>query len=455
MSDRTDAQQLNNPKNTAENATAEAAQPVHAEHPLSAGGVVQQKTRHTTRKLTLGFIAARDIPPAPFKALKLERDDVIRLLTESGGKPLDLRGADMRGTDLKGLNMPGVIFGLADPLASDEDRREYAARLDNASLAGSNLAGCAAPEVVMSGADLRGAVLFNANFEGANCSGACFDKTDLHNVSFERADLSGASFIEANCEGAHFVGANLQNAHLKITRLRSADFSLCNLTGADLQLTVMDEQTFFGGASLNEARFDGARLRLLDLTVIDWRLVKKAGEEIDAQSSALNTQQAHFRAAARVYRQLASALQGQGLIAEARRFGAQSKWMDCHARWNATLDAWRGRRFGALAARILSWLSSASQGIISGYGRQPLWIVGWSLLVVGMYAGMYAAFSIKSITGFLALAFSARAFVGFAYTNNAQAHLIASMQWLPFSETFLGLLLLILWVVTLTQLINE
>ncbi len=450
MSDRTDAQQqMNNSKTNTGDATAEAIQP------SSASGVVQQKTRHTTRKLTLGFIAARDIPPAPFKSIKLEREDVIRLLTESGGKPLDLRGADLRGADLKGLNMPGVIFGLADPLASDEDRREYAARLDSASLAGSNLAGCAAPEVVISGADLRGAVLFNANFEGANCSGACFDKTDLHNVSFERADLNNANFIEANCEGAHFVGANLQNAHLKMARLRNADFSLCNLTGADLQLTVMDEQTFLGGASLNEARFDGSRLRLLDLTVIDWNLVKKSGEEIDAQSAALTTQQAHFRAAARVYRQLASALQGQGLIAEARRFGAKSKWMDCHARWNAALDAWRGRRYGSLAARLLSWLGSASQGIISGYGRQPLWIAGWSLLIIGVYAGLYAMFGAKGSAGILALMFSARSFVGFAYANNAQVHLIASLQWLPFSETFLGLLLLILWVVTLAQLMNE
>ena len=72
----------------------------------------------------------------------------------------------------------------------------------------------------LSGADLRGANLYESNLRSANLSGANLRGADLYEANLSGAklswaNLSGADLYEANLSGAKLRGANLYEANLR------------------------------------------------------------------------------------------------------------------------------------------------------------------------------------------------------------------------------------------------
>jgi uncharacterized protein YjbI with pentapeptide repeats len=63
--------------------------------------------------------------------------------------------------------------------------------------------------VVLVGAILEQAWLFDADFRGADLRDVIFDRSNVKCADFSDADLRGASFTEAVVDGAIFTGAEL------------------------------------------------------------------------------------------------------------------------------------------------------------------------------------------------------------------------------------------------------
>ncbi|HKD75790.1 MAG TPA: pentapeptide repeat-containing protein, partial [Ktedonobacterales bacterium] len=285
----------------------------------SVSGMAEQEPRNPPRKGLLGRAMTRDIPRPPFAGRKLGRGEVEQILavTRETGRQgaIDLRGVDLRDADLSRLNLAGARLGDDDPLATDGERRDLAAQMDRANLAGTNLAGAIAPGVGFAEANLQAAQLVHANCAGARFAGASLAEANLTGAQLTDADLTGANLAGAQLAGAVLVGAHMQKTFLRGAHLESADLGLTNLMGADLRHAYCNDQTHLGGAYLRHVAIEGLHLRDLDLTAIDWSPVKRLGDELAADAEASNAQAPAYRAAARVYRRLGLALRGQGMSA--------------------------------------------------------------------------------------------------------------------------------------------
>ena len=122
-----------------------------------------------------------------------------------------------------------------------------------------------APQVNISGAELRNADLMGAVLRRANLSGCFLNPCHLYHADLREADVSNALFNGSNMRGADLRGANLTGADLDRTILSDADLSGANLTNANLQRTSLVGARLIG-ANLTGANFSGASLVRSDLT---------------------------------------------------------------------------------------------------------------------------------------------------------------------------------------------
>ncbi len=376
-------------------------------------------TGSSNRKNALSRVLTRDIPHPPFAGKPLGRAEVERLLgiAADTGRPghLDLRGADLREADLSGLNLAGIQLGDDDPLATDAERRELAARLDRAVLAGARLDGIVAPAVRFDRANVQAVSLVGANLAGASFAGAHLSGSNLSNARLTNADFSDAVLADARLDGAVLVGATFARARLGGAHLESADLGLANCVGADLRFAYCDDQTFFGGASLQGAYVEGLRWRDADLTAVDWGRVRLIGEERDANAALPAARAMAFRAAARSYRRLGAVIRAQGMTAAGNRFAARARLMERRSMWSETRDRWLARRYLPMAVSASRWLGSFTQGVTTGYGERPVWAVGWAAICGLICALLFAALMPGlGLGGALALSFGALLGRGFA-----------------------------------------
>ncbi|WP_154655834.1 pentapeptide repeat-containing protein [Fortiea contorta] len=93
------------------------------------------------------------------------------------------------------------------------------ASLEKANLYQANLAG-----VDLTGANLRGAILTAANLQGANLKGANLEQAILSAANLENANLTGANFHRANLYLAKLHQATLNHAILTQANLKEAVF---------------------------------------------------------------------------------------------------------------------------------------------------------------------------------------------------------------------------------------
>ncbi len=170
---------------------------------------------------------------------------------------VDISGADLRHSDLMGAvmrraNLSGCFLNPCHLYHADLRESD----LSNALFNGSNMRGADLRGANLTGADLDRTVLSDANLAGANLTNANLQRTSLIGANLTGANLTGASFA-----GAGLVRANLTDAVLNGTDLFQTQIWACNLTGADLTgaalgYTVFQDCDLRAAVGLDQARHD-------------------------------------------------------------------------------------------------------------------------------------------------------------------------------------------------------
>jgi uncharacterized protein YjbI with pentapeptide repeats len=313
----------------------------------------------------------------PFRGRKLSRAEIEWLLVAYKDRFTPEKGLDVRGADLDGVNLSGLpLIGLHGGLAynewehgSEEQRKVAAVHMSNSLLVAAQLQGAHLCEAQLQGADLReaqlrGAILREAQLQEAHLFGAQLQGADLN-----WAQLQGADLREAQLQDAQLNRAQLQDAQLN-------DVTLANPRGI--------------GPQLADIRWDG-----VNLAVIDWSQVEMLGNEYSArqkkdQDSSVKDKELRlneYREAVRANRQVAVALQTQGLNEEAARFAYRANVLQRKVLWfqmiqpKISLRQWI-RKLGA-------WVFSHLLNLVAGYGYRPERSFLAYLLVTFGFMGLY------------------------------------------------------------------
>ena len=122
-----------------------------------------------------------------------------------------------------------------------------------------------APQVNISGADLRHSDLMGAVMRRANLSGCYLNPSHLYHADLREANVTNALLNGANMRGADLRGADFTGADFDRAVLSDADLSGANLTNANLQRTSLIGAKL-NGTNLTGANFSGADLVRSDLT---------------------------------------------------------------------------------------------------------------------------------------------------------------------------------------------
>src|SRR5260221_419802 len=372
----------------------------------------------------------------PFKGMKLERADIEWLLATDDGGPvkrsnekegvregLDVRGADLQEANLHRLPLTRLRGGLTfdEWQKATEEQRSSAVVL----MRGANL----------SGAQLASANLMQAQLAGANLSGAQLASANLMQAQLERANL-----YRAHLEGANLIEAQLEGASLSEAQLARADLREAQLAGADLRNAELGDHQH-RGPQLAEPRWGDT-----NLAVVEWSRVDVLGDEYQARqkktSDGKKKEQAarlsEYQEAVRANRQLAVALQSQGLSEEAARF------------------AYRAQRLQRIVLRRqrkwVAYLFSRVLDLLAGYGYSPGRTALWYLFVIVGFAVAYFAFG--HLPPFPdALVFSLMSFHGrgFFPSLSSETSLHNQVVEIAAMEAVLGLLIEISFIATFTQ----
>jgi uncharacterized protein YjbI with pentapeptide repeats len=355
----------------------------------------------------------------PFKDIKLSRADVEWLLVthENGRGPvdwsdasqhnrkgLDLRGADLRHVDLHHLPLACLCGGIS---RSNWDETTLKQRI---------MAGIHLEEASVRSAHLEAACLTRAHLEGADMGWAHLEGADLY-----RAHLEGATLFKA-----YLGGTSLRNAYLDIaTNLSNIHF----------------EDKNFGITLTTDIHWSD-----VNLAVINWKQLKVLGEEALAKQSTSWTGQAKkkeewlagYRSAVRSNRQLAVALQSQGMNEDAARF------------------AFRAQKLQRIVLRLErnygQYLFSGFLDLLAGYGYRPGRSVIWYLVTIFGFTLAYFAIGhlpffpdafVFSLTSFHGRGF----FPGLGSENSLHNPLVI----LAAFEAVIGLLIEISFIATFTQ----
>ncbi len=364
----------------------------------------------------------------PFKEIELSRADVEWLLAthENGRGPvkwsdesqrvregLDLRGTDLCQAKLSGLPLAYMRGGLIDEewmIASKEQVHMAAVLLKEADLVG---------------AQLQKAKLGDAQLQKADLRGVQLQEADLRGVQLQEADLGRTQLQKADLRGAQ-----LQKAYLGRAQLRGADLRRADLEHATLdRVTLSDEQ--YGAARLADISWGNA-----NLAVVDWGPVKELGDE---QRARRTKDVDDYREAVRANRQLAVALQSQGLNENAAGFAYRAQKLQ-------RVVLRRQRKFG-------QYLFFLFLDMIAGYGYRPVRSVLWYLAIIVGFAIAYYAFGHLSLFPPDAFVYSLTSFHGRGFfpglENRHSLH--DPLVMLAAIEAVVGLFIEISFIATFTQ----
>ncbi len=281
----------------------------------------------------------------PFKGAKLNRADVEWLVAthEQGHVPIDAsnklqgerEGLDLRGATLSGDTDRGVdLQGL--PLARLRGGLSPSSRVIKGKRYSTTTEQIIAAVVRMERVNLSFAQLEGANLSIAQLQGADLTETQLQGAALTGAQLEGATLTGAQLEGATLNFVQLKGATLSSAQLKGADLTSADLTGADLTGALL-ENVRFAGVKLSDKSGVGPRLADIqwgntNLAVTDWSQVHILGDECAAyqpvsegkmKDEAIRLEE--YLIAVRANRQLALALQAQGLDEDASRYAYRAK----------------------------------------------------------------------------------------------------------------------------------
>src|SRR6266851_3227378 len=342
-----------------------------------------------------------------------------------------LKGAYLRRAQLKGAELSGAQLVGASLIEAQLE----GARLIKAQLAGADL----------SRAQLKGAILIEAQLEGADLSraqlvGAILIEAQLGRANLILAQLKGADLSRAQLKGAYLIEAQLEGVNLSEAQLEGADLSRARLKGVDLREVILGDKQRIGPRLADLQWGDN------NLAVVDWSQVDVLGDEREARQKKTpdgkKKEQAErlseYQAAVRANRQLAVALQSQGLSEEAARF------------------AYRAQRLQRIVLRrqwrVGSYLFSGFLDLIAGYGYRPGRTVLWYLCVIVSFAVAY--FALGHLPPFPdALVFSLMSFHGrgFFPSLSSETSLHNQVVEIAAIEAVVGLLIEISFIATFTQ----
>ncbi|HEX5155811.1 MAG TPA: pentapeptide repeat-containing protein [Ktedonobacterales bacterium] len=419
----------------------------------------------------LGGLAGATAEQIAAAAVHLERSDL---------REAQLQGADLRGARLDFARAEGARLELAQCVRAEMKQVDLRhAHLEGASLREAfmekaNLYEAHLEGATLSGTRLKAASLSNAHMEGASVGGARLENAFLRNTHLEGARLFGARLDRASLIGAHLEGAMMRRVHLEGASLASAslggkrmapdDLSHIRqwapdfpevLRPADLQRTFFDTASVldnvilgdrqYGYAELADAHWGDANLAVVRWT--DGRAAIILGDEREAHQHTTPEGKAKTRAerladlerAVRANRQLAVALQAQGLNEDAGSFAYRAQ----------VLQARVLRR----QLRIGQYLFSRFLDLLAGYGYRPwrslvaylLVIVGFAVtfFIQGSISGPHLAWNEALIISLTA--FHGRGFFPEQFQPGDPQSAIAAI------EAVIGLLIEICFIATFTQ----
>ncbi len=123
---------------------------------------------------------------------------------------------------------------------------------DNLDLNAAYMSYVRAPQVNISGADVRDSDLMGAVLQRANLSGCYMNPCHLYHANLRETDMTRARLNGANLRGADLRGADLSGADLDRAVLSEADLTGAKLVNANLSRVSL------GGANLTDADLTGA-----------------------------------------------------------------------------------------------------------------------------------------------------------------------------------------------------
>lgn len=168
-----------------------------------------------------------------------ENNTLKETLFEAVKQNIILYGADLRGANLKDANLCGA--NLKDAILNDANL--CGAILNGANLYGADLNGADLCGAYLNGADLRGTDLSGANFRGAilngaYLNGAILNGADLCGANLKYADLSGTYLKDAILNGADLRGTILNNAYLNYIKIKYNGILLVGNIGSRNDYTI-------------------------------------------------------------------------------------------------------------------------------------------------------------------------------------------------------------------------
>jgi uncharacterized protein YjbI with pentapeptide repeats len=424
----------------------------------------------------------------PFKDIKLSRADVEWLLAthENGRGPvgwndasyyerqgLDLRGANLSGADLSYLPLTKMLGGLTGGAWTNitpKHREMAAVHMEHAYLKGTHLEGATLGRAHLEGCYLGQAHLEQVYLRAAHLEGADLGRAHLEASDLSRSHLNFAYLREAHLEGAILTEAHLEGASLRETYLGgkliqgSSESYLTKLTPANLRGAFFDVATNLEGVRLGDRRIGFTLLADIywgnaNLAVVDWKQVSMPGDEFEARQkmrdAKLKSRTIHFEEferAVRANRQLAIALQAQGLNEQATHFAYRAQALQKSVLWYQILrhGVKLRERVQVLGAFLLSWFLF----LLAGYGYKPQRSFLAYLLVIGAFAGIYfalgAAGGAYHLEWYEAIVVSMTAFHGRGFFAN-QFKPGDPQAFVAAFEALVGLIIEVTFIATLTR----
>ena len=164
----------------------------------------------------------------------------------------DLRHADLMGAVMRRANLSGCFLNPCHLYHAD--LRE--ADLTNAMFNGANMRGADLRGANLAGADLDRAILSDANFSGADLTGANLARTSMIGTNLTGANLTGANFAGADMVRSNLADANLDDADLFQTRIWGCNLSGTNFAGAGMGYAVFQDCDLRSAVGLDQVRHD-------------------------------------------------------------------------------------------------------------------------------------------------------------------------------------------------------
>jgi uncharacterized protein YjbI with pentapeptide repeats len=307
-------------------------------------------------------------------------------------------------------------------------------------------------------AHLKKTNLTDAMLERSELAGADFERAQLIRANLKAADLSEAYLRGADLSSAHLEEAKLFEAHLECAGLFAAHLEKADLTKAHLEgaylvgiflnsATQLNDVTLgnetFGYVSLADVHWGG-----VNLIVLNWSTVPTLGDERiarsrkrhDGKDKDRNRRLDEYQTAVRANRQLAVALQNQGLNEEAARLAYRAQNLQ-------RVVLRRQRKFG-------QYLLSLSLSLIAGYGYR-LWrsFATYLFVIVGFATAFYllGPTAKLSLSPLDAIIFSLISFHGRGFSPGENIGLSNPLTIFAAIEAFVGLVIEVTLIATLTQ----